>query len=134
MTAGTVSIDELVALCERLATGNHRLFERLGAWVSDEPDPQLQRWFSVASHRHAWHAELWEERRPKVPLDGASADATADDEPADRAAWYADRLSSLRRELSAIESRVDPVLDPSTHRVITLVAADLAALETRNPT
>ena len=44
MTAGTVSIDELVALCERLATGNHRLFERLGAWVSDEPDPQLQRW------------------------------------------------------------------------------------------
>ena len=134
MKAGTVPIDELVALCERMAATNSGLFERLGAWVGDEQDRQLQRWFSVAGHRHAWHAALWEDRRPKVPLDGGPADSGADDEPADRAAWYADQLSSLQRELSAIESRVDPVLDPSTQRVITLVAADLAALATRNPT
>lgn len=139
VTAGTVSIDELVVLCERMAATNNGLFERLGAWVSDEPDAQLQQWFSIAGHRHAWHAELWEERRPKVPLDGGLVDADAgnepgDDEPANRAAWYAGQLSSLQHELAALESRVDPVLDPSTQRVITLVAADIATLASSNPT
>lgn len=130
---GTVEIAELVDVCERMTSINQALFERLGAWVPDEADPVRQQWFAVACHRHAWHAELWSERRPKVPLD-ATADGAPFDGPDDRAEWYAGQLARLQDELAQLEARVDPVLDPSTTRVITLVAADLATLRTTTPT
>lgn len=131
--AGTVEITELVDVCERMAATNLALFERLGGWVTDETDPVRQRWFAVASHRHAWHAELWSGRRPTVPLDATAAEAAPMDDPDDRAGWYASQLTQLQQQVAQLEVRVDPVLDPSTMRVIHLVAADLAALATHSP-
>jgi hypothetical protein len=131
---GTVPIAELVDTCEHMAAANQALFERLGEWVTDEPDPAAQQWFGVACHRHAWHAELWSERRPKIPVDPtADADVTTDD-PGDRAAWYSEHIARLQERLAELEVRVDPVLDPATTRVIRLVAADLADLATSAPT
>jgi hypothetical protein len=127
----TVTIAELVDVCERMAEVNRELFERLGAWVTDESDPSRQQWFAVACHRHAWHAELWTERRPKVPLDATRSDIVLPSNPADRAAWYRERLGEIQDELAALEAEVDATLDPSTTRVIQLVAADLATLTTR---
>ena len=132
---GTIRVADLVDICEHMAAINRELFERLGGWVADEPEPAFQQWFAVACHRHAWHADLWNERRPEVPIAPTPAAATAErSEPDDRAGWYADQLAALQRDLAAIDARVDPVLDPSTTRVIHLVAADLADLAARAPT
>lgn len=127
----TVAIAELVDVCERMAEVNRELFERLGAWVTDESNPSRQQWFAVACHRHAWHAELWSERRPKVPLDGTLSDVALPSTTADRAAWYRERVSEIQDELAALEAEIDATLDPSTTRVIQLVAADLATLAPR---
>lgn len=125
---GTVEITELVAVCGRLEATNVALFERLGAWVADESDPARQRWFAVAGHRHAWHAELWAERRPRIPHDAPIGVGETSYDSDDRAEWYARQVTRLQEELAQLEARIDPVLDPSTARVITLVGADLAAL------
>lgn len=41
-----------------------RLFEIVGAWVPSVPEPRAKVALAAAARRHAWHAELWEERRP----------------------------------------------------------------------
>jgi len=43
-----------------------RLFELLGSWVADEPDPSTKRWLATTSRHHGWHAELLAERLPTV--------------------------------------------------------------------
>ena len=131
-TADPVGIVELVDVCASMAARNRSWFERLGAWVTDEPDPTSQRWFAVAAHRHAWHAELWDGRRPTIavhapPPEQPNGQPTHDD-PDDRAGWYSAELATMRTELTGLVGRVDPVLDPSTRRVIDLVLADLADL------
>lgn len=134
-----VPIVELVTVCERMAATNRALFEQLGPWVVDEPDPKAQQWFAVACHRHAWHAELWERRRPSIaqPIRVSWAGPTGTSHPAetgrDRVAWYSNRLAALKHDLAELEGRLDPVLDPSTARVITLVRADLDDLQTAAP-
>lgn len=42
------------------------LFETLGGWVATVPEDEVRAWLSVRSHRHAWHAELWEQRLPQL--------------------------------------------------------------------
>jgi hypothetical protein len=133
VSGGTVEITELIDVCERMTAINHALFEQLGEWVADETDPVRQQWFAVACHRHAWHAELWAERRPKVPLDVTAAADTTVDGPDERTAWYTGHLTRLQQDLVELEVRLDPVLDPSTTRVIQLVAADLGDLVTSSP-
>jgi hypothetical protein len=125
---GSIGIIGLVEVCASMSVRNRRLFERLGAWVADEPDAALQRRFAVASHRHAWHAELWEARRPAIPVDATLMEHPVAADPADRVAWYQAELTTMRNDLGELAGRIDPVLDPSTHRVIGLVLADLADL------
>jgi hypothetical protein len=129
----TVEITELVDVCERMSLLNRVLFEQLGSWVADESDPRRQQWFAVACHRHAWHADLWTERRPRIPVDGTRGDVGLPSTGDDRAAWYRERLGEIQGELAAIETQIDATLDPSTSRVIHLVAADLATLAASAP-
>jgi hypothetical protein len=126
---GPIGIVDLVDVCASMSARNRRLFERLGAWVADEPDPMLQRWFALAAHRHAWHGDLWDGRRPAIPVDAPRIEQPTDDDPADRADWYRTELAAMRSDLTALEHRVDPVLDPSTRRVLDLVLADLDGLD-----
>lgn len=41
-----------------------RLFEVVGAWAEDTPEPDVARWLATVAHHHAWRAGLWEERMP----------------------------------------------------------------------
>ena len=132
---GTVGIVELVDVCTEMASRNRALFRQVGGWVADESEPALQRWFAVGSHRHAWHAELWDERLPKIPVDGPADDAVAAAEPlADRAGVYRQQLEQLVADLDTWSTQVEPTLDPSTARVIALVRSDLTDLLDRSPT
>jgi len=124
--SGSVPIVELVDVCERMTAVNRRLFEVLGAWVADEPDPQTQRALATATHRHAWHAELWSDRRPKIPVDTSGRIAPIPDPSGDRNEWYRAVVDAMLTELDDLSARIDPALDPSTTRVIQLVTADLA--------
>ena len=139
IVVSTPTIVELVEMCERMAAVNRRLFEIVGSWVANEPDPTAQRRFSIGAHRHAWHAELWEARRPTVPIDAGDAGDAGDDAPAadvslgpaagaDRLQWYDDRLCELLGHLDDLLARVDDDLDPSTIRTVALVRADVLDL------
>ena len=124
-----LGIVELVDVCERQAARDEELFRTLGAWVADEPDPSRQRWFATAAHRHAWHAELWRERRPRIPVEAGAGESSASaGEPDDRGAWYRSQLASILDELTALRDRIDATLDPSTCRVIDLVTNDVQAM------
>ncbi|MDJ0768545.1 MAG: hypothetical protein QNJ12_07105 [Ilumatobacter sp.] len=130
-----LGIVELADVCERMRRRCLDLFETLGAWVTTTDDPALQRLFATAGHRHAWHADLWSSRRPAVadlgpgdePTPTALAPATP---PAARADAYRSALDDLRADLGDLAARADPDLDPSTHRVVDLVAADVDELAT----
>lgn len=43
-----------------------RLFELLGSWVAEVPEPEVKVFLAAASRRHGWHAELLRERLPEV--------------------------------------------------------------------
>ena len=126
----TVTIAELVDVTTSMKNRCAGLFETLGGWVVSTEDPATQQRFARAAHRHAWHAELWAARRPTVPLVAAEfGDGTVDaiaDASDSRLPWYLGHISDLRSDLAALAARVDPVLDPSTARVIALIDADLA--------
>ena len=134
-TASWLGIVGLGRVCAAMQARNLELFQRLGAWVVDTTEPELQRLFAEACHRHAWHVELWAERVPTIPgVDLAVAPVgTATTAPAigQRAAQYAAELDELVAELSTLAGRVDDVLDPSTTRTLALVTADLTDLRRR---
>jgi hypothetical protein len=135
----TPPIIELVDVCERLAARNRAVFELVGGWIADEPDPSVQRWLSAGAHRHAWHAELWSERRPAVPVDPVdpvddTARLTGPGPDADRASWYLGQIAELIVEVESLAGRVDRELDDATARVCGLVAADLGELRDSAPT
>ncbi len=128
-------IVELGEICARMRATGLDLFEALGRWVVDTDDPSLQQLFAEAGHRHAWHADLWQQRSPAIPpvepdlLTHAFRTAIPDDD--DRAGTYRRHLDRLLDRLDDLDDRTDPVLDPATHRVIRLVAADLRDLSAR---
>jgi hypothetical protein len=126
----TVPISEVVDISTSMQARFADLFETLGGWVTSTDDPALQRRFAQAAHRHAWHAQLWSDRRPTIPLEPATPTrvdaATEDATPALRLAWYLDQIDRLRADLIALSGRIDSQLDPSTTRVISLILADLA--------
>ena len=84
-TGGTVGIVELVAICAEMRGRCRGMFRAIGQWVPDESDPVAQRRYAIASHRHAWHADLWDERLPKIPVDAIGVDSVTI-LPPDR--WY----------------------------------------------
>jgi len=114
-----------------------RLFEILGAWSADCPEPDAARLLAEQSHHHAWHASLLEERQPVLHDLGA-------DELAPPASLVAlldavaaptrtiERLTGLVRVvvpelLAGYEERLavaNPVADAPVARVLRLVVAD----------
>ncbi len=130
-TSGRLGIVDLVEVCTREQARCTSLFEHLGSWVATTDDPTLQRLFAVAAHRHAWHAELWRERTPVIPVTAIAADVAAISEAGDdtdRWTAYATALGVMISELAALRDAVDPDLDPSTARVVDLVLTDARAL------
>lgn len=126
----TLPIAELGDVCVSMANANTALAERLGEWVTTTTDPKLQQLFALAGHRHAWHAELWQARRPTVPLEFTSdAPSMSDaDDHAGRRSAYIDVVNAVVESLAAFGRRIDAALDPATARVIALVSADLQEL------
>lgn len=66
-------IRDTVRVLARHRWVERRLFETLGAWSLDCPDPAIARLFAVQAHHHAWHAAMWDERVPLLH-DGDPAD------------------------------------------------------------
>lgn len=130
---GHLGIVELVSLCEDQRDRNERLFSVLGGWVRTTESPTHQQLFAEAGHRHAWHAQLWADRTPAIPVEGKSppADTTIAGEAADRLSSYRAAVESIRDDVLSIASRIDRTLDPGTARVIDLVVADLGPLHDR---
>lgn len=132
-----LGIIELGQICNALRARNTELFAQLGGWVVDTPDPELQRLFAEACHRHAWHAELWAQRTPAIapvapsPDEPSTAQPPEAVAPADRAAVYADAIDQLESTATATSDRFDALLDPGTARTIELVLADLRAVRQR---
>ncbi len=130
-----LGIIELGAVCASMRARNLALFEQLGSWVVDTPDPTQQRAFGEACHRHAWHAELWEQRSPSIPAVETEprpvVPAAGFVVPDARVAAYTREVDQLLAELDVLTARIEPVLDPSTVRVIDLVRADLIVLRQR---
>ena len=60
------TMDELVRRARRWIAVEELLFETLGRWARELPDPAVKRLFGTWCHRHAWHAELWRGRLPTV--------------------------------------------------------------------
>src|SRR5437870_2916151 len=52
-----------MAIYERV---ERRLFEIVGGWAASTPEPELRVRFASESYKHAWHAELWRDRRPQL--------------------------------------------------------------------
>ncbi|MFW2334371.1 hypothetical protein [Ilumatobacter sp.] len=139
MSAAGVGIVELGDVCAALRARSLDLFEVTGAWVFDTTDAAQQRWFAEASHRHAWHAELWAGRSPLIPVIDADAlvdrhrgrpDAV-DVDVEHRADSYRGWLDELLEHLDEVERRIVAELDPATTRAITLTSADLVDLRSR---
>lgn len=135
-----VGIVELGSYCATAEAVHHHLFVVTGNWATDvaaEPDPAAQQLFAVATHRHAWHEQLWSARRPATPaLDGTAAAPRhvrlADDTPVEhRLQAYRAAIGTIRDADAELARRCDRDLDPSTWRVIELVGADLTALTAR---
>jgi hypothetical protein len=129
-----VGIVELGDLCAGMRAGSLALFELVGSWVSTTDRGALQRLFAEACHRHAWHADLWAQRYPTIPgpdVEAATAPHRARPaivEKTQRVTWYRQALDNLVADLEALQSRLDPDLDPATVRTAELVAADAHAV------
>lgn len=125
------TIVELVDVCDERCATNLGWFVVLGERVAEEADPALQRVWAVAAHRHAWHAELWAQRRPAIPHDAVRAlpEPTVPEVGDDLVSSYRRFLERERSVLGELRAATDPELDPSTHRVVDLVDADLADLQ-----
>lgn len=130
------SIIELGNVCARQRAISLDLFEQLGALVTADATPAgaEQQLFAKACHQHAWHAELWVHRAPTIPpvqghgaFERAVAQQRGVNEPVTDAASYRSAAVALVAELTVLLGQVDPLLDPSTTRTITLVLADLNA-------
>ena len=127
-----LGIVELGDVCARMRALNLDLFAELGTWVTTA-EPEHQRWYATACHRHAWHAELWAARSPSIPpvdLDAAVTGARRTRLPRrPDATAYRSLLDATLDDLDRLSHRIDPTIDPGTHRVSTLVRRDLVELQ-----
>ena len=129
------------------AVGHHRwvelrLFELLGGWVAEIPEPQVKVCVATHCHHHAWHAELFDRRlpgagdlRPEVltvpPAEGLVAffDALAEAQGAEATI---EKLTGvyrvlLPRKITAYAHHLasaSPVADAPTIRSLRLAMAD----------
>jgi hypothetical protein len=61
-----LTIDESGRLVGGYAWVELRLFEIVGGWVPDVPEPEVKVRLAAQARHHAWHAELWFGHRPVV--------------------------------------------------------------------
>lgn len=120
-----------------------RLFELLGGWVDQVPEPDVAVLLARHSHHHAWHAELWRDRIPELahlnperlalPANHDWASAVDALDVSDTAEPTIDKLVGVYRvmlpHLAAVYSfhlrHTNPVADANTIRTLRLVMADL---------
>lgn len=114
---GPDSIDDLADRVRRWIAVEALLFETLGRWARDTPEPAAKRVFATWCHRHAWHADLWHDRLPAI--DGRTDPAAADDHRGDQA----DRTPPVvdvghRHDGVAVDTWLEPLrrvlTDPAT--------------------
>lgn len=131
------TIDDLTKRATRWIALEGLLFETLGRWARELPEPAVKRTLATWCHRHAWHADLWRARLPVIPhhevgddagnwikplrdvLAGVGSTADALD------ALSAPILQALETALAEHRDALDPRLDGPTARVLDLVATDL---------
>ena len=115
-----------------------RIFETLGAWSTSVPEPEAGLLFARHASHHAWHAQLWAERRPELrersvdgPLDErwirfvAALRAPADDRTVLKLAGiYRVALPRLVGGYTAHLEVASPVADEPVARVLELVLRD----------
>ena len=134
------TIEALSRRARRWIAVEELLFETLGQWARELPEPSVKRMFATWCHRHAWHVELWRDRLPTVdsldeddddveawiaPLRAALADVTTSEEAI--AALRESVLPALEAAVAEHRDAIDPLLDGPTARVLDLVAADQTA-------
>jgi len=61
-----LTMDESARLVGGYAWVELRLFEIVGGWVPDVPEPEVKVRLAAQARHHAWHAELWLGHRPVV--------------------------------------------------------------------
>ena len=137
------TIEDLSRRVRRWIAVDELLFETLGRWARELPEPDVKRVMATWCHRHAWHAELWRERLPSVdtvadpdddvdawiePLRVALLDVNTSEEAI--AALRESVLPALEAALTEHRDAIDPLLDGPTARVLDLLGADLAAERT----
>jgi hypothetical protein len=136
-----VTLHELASYAAAHRALDLLVFEHAGSWVTSTPELALRPLLATTAHQHAWHAELWAARFPSVPgLDLGAATTVARERLVDVAVAL-DSLDSTDERVSALfdglvplvadvvashRAALDERLDPSTARVLDLVAADLA--------
>ncbi len=63
---GALSLEESARRLGSYVWLNRQLFEVLGGWVASTADPTAQLLLSQHCYQHAWHAELFEARLPRL--------------------------------------------------------------------
>jgi len=133
-----VLIRDTVRRLARRRWAERRLFEVLGGWSLDCPEPDVARHLAAQAHHHAWHASLWDERLPLLH-DGDPADVVP---PGELVALYdgmaaprdtLERLVGLARVVlpallagyDADRAAATPVADAPVLRALGLVITDV---------
>jgi len=132
------TIDDLARRVHRWIAIEGLLFETLGRWTRELPEPAVKRTMATWCHRHAWHADLWRSRLPAIPHHEVAPDGET---------WLAPLRSAMGNVNTAAEAlavlsgpvlealedaaaqhraAIDVRLDGPTARVLDLVDTDLA--------
>ncbi len=131
------TIDDLTTRVRRWVGLEELLFETLGRWARELPEPPVKRVMATWCHRHAWHAELWRGRLPVIPNHhaddegdtwlnplrdslarvGSTGDAIA--------VLFGPVLQALEDAVNEHRDAIDPRVDGPTARILDLVSADL---------
>jgi hypothetical protein len=121
-----------------------RLFEVVGGWAAEVPEPAAKVWLAAAARHHAWRADQWTDRFPRLrEFDLAAATVAPDGwEPALAALSgtgrppgevpTAARLAGLVRVVlprlvvghDALLSALSPEADGALRRTLKMVVAD----------
>lgn len=129
---GWRSIEELRDQIDRYRSIEWALCQVTGAWAGDDANPVARRNFAAASARHAWHLQLWNERRPQIntvePAPSPAAwvgerSLTQATTTADRANALAAAATQLQATYEAHRESVDPLTDPPTAEVLRRILA-----------
>lgn len=112
------SIDDLADRVRRWIALEALLFETLGRWARDAPEPAAKRTLATWCHRHAWHADLWRDRLPDIGR-RTTASGAADSSGGDQANRTPPDVDGRhRRDGVAVDSWLEPLrrvlTDPAT--------------------